>query len=155
MYHRKKSKELLLIGRCIVFCAFLLCFITACVKTEETRGYVTEFSDFNSVEPGKTTKEEVIKALGSPSSTSSFGDETWYYIGMKMEKTAFLDPEIVKQNIFLVTFDDKGIVKEIGKKSEKDRRDIDISKETTPTEGNKVGVVEQFLGNLGRFNPKE
>lgn len=132
-----------------------LLFISACVKTEETRGYVAEFSHFDKIKTGETTKEEALKIMGSPSSKSTFGKEQWYYIGNKMERIAFFDPEIVKQDVLYLTFDENGIVKEAGKKGTEDARKIAISDDKTRTEGNKIGVVEQLLGNLGRFNPKE
>ncbi len=136
------------------FSVIILSFslLTSCVTTEEERGYVTKFADFSKISTGISTKDDVRRIAGSPSSISTFGEERWYYIGMNLEKTAFSTPSIKTQDIYIVAFNKTGIVRAIGRNSGSNRRDIAISKEQTRTEGNSMGVVEQLLGNLGRFN---
>ena len=125
---------------------------TACLKNPESRGYALEYAKFDDIKPGITTREQTEQLLGSPSSTSSFGKETWYYIGMKLERVAFLNPDLVEQKAVAITFDSKGIVESVDSNHGEHNRNIAFAKDKTPTEGNKVTVVEQFLGNLGRFN---
>ena len=124
--------------------------LSGCIKNSENRGFVTEFTDFDMVEVGLTTKEEAQKMLGSPSSKSNFGDE-WYYIGMRLSQATLTNPEVVNQNIVVIKFDDAGVVASVSRKTEADKRDIIIADDVTPTEGNSLGVVEQLLGNMGKF----
>jgi len=135
----------------IFFSAFLLT-LSACVKTEENMGYMTGETHFDEVKIGTSTKKEVQKILGSPSSKSSFGEETWYYIGTKVERTAFLDPDIIEQNVVYIKFNKEDIVQDMGRKSAEDGREISFSEDKTSTEGNELTILEQLLGNLGRFN---
>lgn len=128
--------------------------VSGCIKNEENRGFVTDFTDFSAIQKGQT-REEVQANLGSPSSKSAFGKETWYYIGMKMQTQAFHDPKVVNQDVVSITFNDEGKVDSIDRQKNNGGRDIKVAKDITPTGGNKVGLAEQLLGNLGRFNPKD
>lgn len=131
--------------------AVLMFVATGCVKNAENAGYMTEFSKFEEVREGDS-QETVLRLMGSPSSKTKFGNETWYYIGMTLENRAWYAPEVSDQRILIVSFDENGNVKKTGEKGREDMRQIAISEEETPTEGHSTGVLEQLLGNLGRFN---
>ena len=88
----------------------------------------------------------------TPSSVSSFGDETWYYISARKEATAFLKPEIVEQNVVRLTFDANGTVSNVETFDKANAAEFDVAKRTTPTEGHQLGFFEQLMGNVGRFN---
>lgn len=133
---------------------FMIFALTGCIKNEENRGYITEFSHVEQINKGDS-KDAVVNVLGSPSSTSTFGKETWYYIGMKMQTQAFKDPKMVNKDIIAITFNDRGLVDSVERNKAEGGKEVDIAKDITPTSGNHVGVVEQLLGNLGRFNPKD
>jgi outer membrane protein assembly factor BamE (lipoprotein component of BamABCDE complex) len=127
--------------------------VTACVKAEESRGYVKGVKvNVDRIKIGVSDKKDVQYLLGSPSSTSSFGDETWYYIGLRMAQSTYHRPEIVDQDILVVKFNDSGLVEDVTHKGDEERRNISISAESTPTEGNQITILEQLLGNLGRYN---
>ena len=144
-------------GKKIRFLALFATFfiVSGCIKNLEERGYATDFAELASIEGSILTKEEVKQKLGSPSTISTFGDETWYYIKEKSENVAFFDPEPISREILEVKFDKDGKISDVQHYSLKDGRKIQFAKDVTPTEGNELGIAEQLLGNLGRFNPKE
>ncbi len=126
--------------------------ISACSAKVDTRGYISQKPIAEQITVGQTTRDEVFAKLGSPSSRSSFGTETWYYITQRKEGTAFMRPEIAQQQAFRIEFDGSGVVQKIDGFSEKDSQDIELVSRTTPTEGHTLGFLEQILGNIGRFN---
>lgn len=130
-----------------------LMLVAGCVKNPVNTGYITEFEDFSTIQAGQTTQEEVLSQFGSPSITSDYGDPTWYYVGTRSKRIAFLDPEVDKHSAYSITFNEDGTVKEVSQATENDRRNIAISDDKTYTEGNEVTIVEQLVGNLGKFNP--
>lgn len=93
----------------------------------------------------------MVEQLGSPSSTASFGPETWYYISAHKQRKAFLEPEVLDQDVVQIEFNTAGLVDKIQTYTLKDGKKIDMVERTTPTEGHSMGVVEQILGNVGRF----
>ncbi len=126
--------------------------MAACEPVVDQRGHVEDGSLTEKIFVGSTTKDEVKRDFGSPSSMSSFGDETWYYIRTRKESKAFFKPEIIEQKVTQVTFDDAGTVAEVKEYALKDSKPITTVAQTTPTEGHSLGFLEQLIGNLGRFN---
>ena len=129
----------------------LLMLFAACSPIVEERGYVGLERSAGEIHEGMS-REAVLRLLGSPSSQSMFGEEIWYYIRTVNETKAFLHPEVATQKVIALHFHDDGTVGAVEQYDTKDGRAIAFSDEKTPTEGNSFGVMEQLLGNLGRFN---
>lgn len=102
--------------------------------------------------PDVQTREDVLRVLGSPSTSSDFGPITWYYISAEQESVAFFKPETVRQEVLTIQFAEDGTIARIEQSTMKDGEDVRISNRETPTEGHKLGFVEQVIGNVGRFN---
>lgn len=132
-----------------------LCILVAgCVRTYESRGYTWQEKNFTSIVPEKTSKEEVLQLLGSPTTQADYGHETWYYISSKVSRVAFLDPKTEEQKVIQVTFTPEGKVKELQQYDLKKAQKVAFINEKTPTEGNDLTFWQQLLGNIGRFNPQ-
>jgi len=101
--------------------------------------------------PNKTTKDQVERSLGSPSSINMFGKETWLYIGETTETVAFLEHEVNERSVLLISFDDKGVVTEVEAHGLEASREVEPVERTTPTVGKDLTVIEQLMGNLNRF----
>jgi outer membrane protein assembly factor BamE (lipoprotein component of BamABCDE complex) len=139
----------------LIVLTFLTCSaLSACVKNTESRGYTLEQADFGNVQVAHSNKQEVVNAVGSPSSKSLFGKETWYYIAAKTESVAFLTPKTKEQQVVAIEFDDTDTVSAVQRYSLADARKIEYAKEKTETAGNKASFFQQLLGNIGRFNPE-
>lgn len=131
-------------------CALLT--LGACSPKVSNIGYIHDKPIKDQITIGKSNHEEVLSTLGSPSSQSSFGDETWYYVTVRKETFAFFKPEIVQQDIVSVIFDGNGVVSKVEDYNIENSKDFELVKRTTPTEGHTLGFFEQVLGNVGRFN---
>ncbi|MDH5188048.1 MAG: outer membrane protein assembly factor BamE [Rhodospirillaceae bacterium] len=122
-----------------------------CGSRISNRGAVLSEAQIASVEPGSSSRDDVLFALGSPSNTASFGQETWYYIYEKDESVAFLEAEVKERIILALSFDDNG--KLIDKKItglEESQLVIPVERKTQ-TAGNKMSFIEQMIANVGRF----
>ncbi len=122
-----------------------------CATTVAQRGNVPDPEKLEQIKPGDS-KDSVAQTIGSPSTIGTFSDKRWYYISRKTEKVAFFNPSTVDQQVVEVVFDDKDKVVEVKKLNLADANDVDIVDRKTPTAGKSVTVIDQFLGNLGRFN---
>jgi outer membrane protein assembly factor BamE (lipoprotein component of BamABCDE complex) len=123
-----------------------------CAISVDQRGKLPDPDRITEVQPGKTTKDQVVKILGSPSSSSTFDDNTWYYISRKTKQVAFFQPTVLDQQVFIVDFDDKGVVKDLGHKTLADGASITPAPGATPAPGRELSFMEQLLGNVGRFS---
>jgi len=104
------------------------------------------------VKPGVTTRQEVGELLGTPSALATFDDQNWYYISQRYERANFYLQDLVAQDVYTITFDDSGVVSDINKRDMQAAQAIKPDPDATRTLGNELTIVEQFLGNLGRFN---
>ena len=133
----------------------VLLTLSGCVKEYYNHGYSFDSDSISSIAVGKSSYDDVIDALGSPTSESTYGVKTVYYISNKTEKTAFLDPKVVEQRVLEINFDSKGIASNINEYSTADRNKIDFASDETSIEGNRVILLEQILGNVGKYNKKQ
>ncbi|MGF1475410.1 MAG: outer membrane protein assembly factor BamE [Geminicoccaceae bacterium] len=144
----------MMIKRLVVF-SLLLVSIGACEADVRTHGHRLDQRDLEQIAPGTSSREDVARILGSPSSLASFDDRTWYYIGQRTEQLTFYQKELIQQDVLKIQFDDTGTVASVDRYDLADAEDIDPASDVTPTEGNEFTVIEQFLGNIGRFNPED
>ena len=125
--------------------------VTGCAPTKSNRGNLVEDFRLSEITPGISTRTNVLKSLGSPTTTAPFDDNIWYYIGQKMEKKGIFDPKVIDERVIVVAFNDKGIV-ETMEDVDSERLEVPTVRRKTHTGGNDVTVLEQLLGNVGRFN---
>ena len=124
----------------------------ACTVSVDQRGHLPDPDKLSEIHPGTTTRDDVAKILGTPSSTGVFDSKDWFYISRKTKQMAFFDPDVLDQQVYVVRFDDKGVVRAVDHKDLKDGREIEPAPGATPAPGRELTFLEQILGNLGRFN---
>jgi outer membrane protein assembly factor BamE (lipoprotein component of BamABCDE complex) len=64
----------------------------------------------------------------------------------------FFDPDVVDQQVYIVNFDERGVVKAVDHKELKDGLEIEPAPGATPAPGRELTFLEQVIGNVGRFN---
>jgi outer membrane protein assembly factor BamE (lipoprotein component of BamABCDE complex) len=126
--------------------------VASCTPTVQTHGYRLDPELLAQVEPGRTTREEVLQLLGSPSSVATFDHSTWYYITQRTERISFYQDEVVAQDVVAIRFNDQGTVEDLGFRGIDDAKEVELVERETPTSGNELSAIEQFIGNIGRFN---
>lgn len=129
--------------------------LSACSGVVDTRGNLPDPETVLEVQPGIHDRDQVATILGSPSTVATFEDDTWYYVSRRTEQFAFLDPEVLDQQVLMVKFGEDGLVSDMKIYGLEDGQVIDPVERTTPTSGRELTVLQQLLGNLGRFNTGE
>lgn len=127
--------------------------LAGCTPTRETNGIFLTADDIAHV-PATATRSDVLQALGTPTTTAVFDDNTWYYVGQKTEKKAFLDAKVTARKVYEVKFAEDGTMLSL-KEVENEGIDVPIVRDKTPTTGHDLTVAQQLLGNLGRFNSRQ
>ncbi|MCB9989252.1 MAG: outer membrane protein assembly factor BamE [Rhodospirillales bacterium] len=136
----------------LIACAVSLSLLgSACTPTNHIRGNIVEDFRLAEVKPGIDTRSDVLRKLGSPTTKAPFDENVWYYIGQETQKRGILDEDIQKERIVMATFDQEGTLASI-EELDNNRLDLPYEREKTPTTGNEVTAVQQFFGNVGRFN---
>ncbi|GBQ87226.1 outer membrane protein assembly factor BamE [Asaia krungthepensis] len=119
----------------------------------QNRGSLIEKDDYSQLVPGTSTRNDVTDLLGSPTTHSTFDDNTWIYISMVTVPQPLGFPRVTKQNVLVLAFDNGGVLRRVDTLHRKNGYNVGMVGETTPTPGTKVNVLQQLLGNVGRYNP--
>ena len=135
----------------VIFLIFIALSSNSCIKTIHMSGHLIETKELQALKQA-TSKQDVENILGSPSSVSSFGPESWYYISTKREKAAFWTDKILEQNIIAISFKSNDSIDVIARYTEKDIKNYEPSQEITIVKGNDSTTAQQFFGNVGKFN---
>ncbi len=124
--------------------------LAACSPPVELRGNLPDPTSIAQVVPGKTTKAEVTRLMGSPTNISTFDTSTWYYIARRSVRDALSEPQLTGQTVYVVQFDDTGVVKSF-QQQDNNNTEVAMIARTTPASGKELSVIEQLLGNFGKF----
>jgi outer membrane protein assembly factor BamE (lipoprotein component of BamABCDE complex) len=135
----------------LVSLALTVAGLAACAPQVSQHGHTVDPDSVSRITPGVTSQEEVARLLGSPSMLATFASDRWYYVTQRRESRSFFQNEIIEQDVLTVTFDDRGIVREVEFQGMDQAMAIEPDPDTTRTLGNELTIVEQLIGNIGRF----
>jgi outer membrane protein assembly factor BamE (lipoprotein component of BamABCDE complex) len=133
----------------IIF-AILFFQLNSCgLKVIENHGQIYEENiNFKELQVGKTTKNEIVELLGSPSTTSNFDNEqSWIYISSEFKKFIFLDGSNTDQKILILSFN-QNTLKNKELLSKNDINNIEYEETLTDSRGKKVNWIKEFFTNL-------
>lgn len=125
--------------------------LAACSPTIANRGNLISDNSFAQVEAKKSTRDDVTHAWGTPTTVSSFDDNTWYYIGETTEQTGIFAPKVTKRRLVRVRFDGDTVAS-VEDVDPSKAQDVAIVGRTTPNAGKEFTAVQQLIGNIGRYN---
>ena len=123
----------------------------ACAPITSYSGFQAIESNPKDVKVGADTKSTVRGKLGSPSATSTFDPNVWFYMNQVKERVAFRRPQVVARNVTAIAFNKESeAVESVNNYTLKDGKVIAYNGRETPTRGRELTIREQLLGNVGR-----
>ncbi len=128
--------------------------LSACSPIIETRGNLISDTKFEQVTTDISTRADVVQKWGPPTVQSSFDQNTWYYIGETTHQKGIMPAEVKKRRMILVKFDkeDNDTVIEVADLDVEKAQEIALVERKTATAGKQFTILQQFVGNLGKFN---
>jgi outer membrane protein assembly factor BamE (lipoprotein component of BamABCDE complex) len=127
--------------------------LTACgsgmsLTQAKARGYEISEDAVAQIRVGQSAAL-VTAVLGSPQVTNSFATETaWYYLGEKVQQTAF-GMELSKERTLLVVyFDKKNKVVDTERLGVKDGKSFSIESRRTPSYGQDRTFLESIISSI-------
>ena len=128
--------------------------LLSCTPIQDNNGNIPLAESMEKIAPGKQTREQVKDTLGSPSAMGTFEeDDVWYYIGKRTKTVAFLKPEVLEHQVIEIRFGADGRVSQVNAIDATQAAKPEPVDRVTPTEGNELTILEQLIGNIGRFTP--
>jgi outer membrane protein assembly factor BamE (lipoprotein component of BamABCDE complex) len=138
----------------IFFTIFLIISLNGCVSRIDKRGYMFDSSDHQMLQEGVTTKERLLKIMGSPTIISDFdSDEAWIYYAEDVDNFLFFKPEIISRTVLIVRFNNTDTVEQLKK--------IDLSNEEmkagfasnyTVVNSHKTSFLKSIFSNVGQIS---
>lgn len=119
----------------------------------QLRGNKVDPEQLKELTPGTSTKADVTAVIGSPTARATFNDNKWLYISELTQPRIGRTLGELNQKVVELTFDDKGVLRDITQRSAKDALPVTVIARTTPSPGTEASFVQQLLGNIGRFVP--
>ena len=127
---------------------------SACTIGEEfQRGYLIDERAVNQVQAGWAA-EQVLQTLGTPSTVSTVGNKSWYYISQVSRRPViFLGERVVDQRVTAVYFNNNLKVERVALYGLQDGKIFDFVSRTTPAGGGDLNFVSQLFRGLGSWVP--
>ena len=110
------------------FIFLILFFLISCSQNFQNNGLSDKTVKNFNVEIGKTSKKQLISKYGPPIFENLFNNNTIYYVSHNTSYKTFKKRKTNRLYVFEIFLDDKNIVKEFKKFTEKDSLNLDISK---------------------------
>jgi outer membrane protein assembly factor BamE (lipoprotein component of BamABCDE complex) len=122
----------------------------ACSPIVSYQGFQTIDQKPQDVKVGEDTRSTVLTKLGSPTATSTFDKDVWFYISQLRSQTSFYQPKTIHRDVVAIAFDhDTEQVKSVDTYTLQDGRVIAYNGHETPTRGREMTVLEQLIGSIG------
>jgi outer membrane protein assembly factor BamE (lipoprotein component of BamABCDE complex) len=116
-----------------------------------SRGYVFDEAALAAVRPGADV-QAVLQTLGTPSTVSTVGNQTFYYISQTATRTfAFQNPTVTDQRVVAIYFNRQFKVERVANYGIQDGRVFDFISRTTPAAGQEASFVANLFRGLLRF----
>jgi outer membrane protein assembly factor BamE (lipoprotein component of BamABCDE complex) len=138
--------------RHVLAAAATVLLAAGCQPTVSTHGHQVDATQLAQIKPGVTSREEVTRLLGSPSTRGTFEQESWFYVSQRNEAKSFYQDSVTQQDVVRIDFDANGLVAEVSAHGLELAQAVEPDPNKTRTMGNELTMLQQFVGNIGRFN---
>jgi len=132
--------------------AVLILALAACASIYQNHGYVPRDEDLDKVVVGQSTREDVARAVGRPSSTGLLTGGAWYYVGSRFKHYGPREPQEIDRQVVAVSFDEGGAVENVERFGLEKGEMIVLSRRVTDSNIKGLGFLRQLLGNVGNLD---
>jgi outer membrane protein assembly factor BamE (lipoprotein component of BamABCDE complex) len=124
----------------------------ACSPVYRNHGYVPAEDELAQIEVGADTRETVGQKIGRPSTSGLLNDEGWYYVQSRYRHIGPREPKEIERQVLAITFNEAGVVENIGRFGLEDGKVVEISRRVTETNIKGITLIQQLLGSFGRLD---
>ena len=137
----------------ILICIFSV-VLSSCSPTIQNNGISENKFKKIIIEIGKTSKNNLIKKYGPPFFEGVFNEKVIYYVSHKTSYKLLDKVKTKKLLIYEISLNDKNIVENFKKYTEKDSLNISISDKESEHDKDNVFIWKELLNNMRKNNIK-
>lgn len=134
-----------------VLCGLALLGSVGCTPTERTHGHVWRGVTPDELVIGADTRESVLRKAGGPSVVGLSEGKPWIYISQRVRSRSAQTPVVGSRQVVVVKFSATGTVSSVEQYALADGRVVALTDRETPAGESDLNIVQQLLGNIGRF----
>ena len=130
---------------------FLLTLNCSSNKISVNHGFLSLQEKYEIISINEDNKNDIIKIIGPPSTVSNFDKNKWFYIQRIKTNQSLLKlgkKKIKKNNILIVIFNDRGILKNKRILNINDMNDINYVKNTTEKNFEQNDILYKIFSSL-------
>lgn len=132
--------------------ALLVALLAACTALYQDHGYIPRDVDLEQVIVGRSTREDVAKAVGRPSSTGLLTGGAWYYVGSRFRHYGPREPQEIDRQVVAISFDEGGTVENVERFGLEKGQVVVLSRRVTDSNIKGLSFLRQLLGNIGNIS---
>lgn len=127
--------------------------VTACSDVVRHHGFTPADEELAAITVGKDTRATVSTKIGPPSAGGIMADGGWYYVQSRWVQRGALAPREVDRQVVAISFDRSDRVSNIERFGLAEGQVVPLSRRVTESNVKGIGIIQQMMGNLGRFDP--
>ena len=118
-----------------------------------SHGYAPTATEVANIKSSGANKDTIAQKFGKPFVIGTYNPDYWYYIAYSTKQYGFSKREFTKFTIVEMNFRN-GVLVKTNRYDKSNLKKIAFSDDKTKTSGKELGILEQMLGNIGKFRPK-
>jgi outer membrane protein assembly factor BamE (lipoprotein component of BamABCDE complex) len=131
---------------------FAILILVSCSDNRQIEGNYIFPSKLEQIKVG-LSKSQIIELIGPPVITASFNENILYYAyESSHRKLRFRKKQIDDSKIIILTFNDSNILTKIDKKTQNNRRNLEIDIDEMPDTLTKVSMKDDSFSKMDSFN---
>lgn len=132
--------------------ALMLMALAACATLYQNHGYVPREDELQKVVVGTSTRDDVARAVGRPSSTGLLTGGAWYYVGSRFRHYGPREPQEIDRQVVAISFDEGGTVENVERFGLENGQAVVLSRRVTDSNIKGLSFLRQLLGNIGNIS---
>jgi outer membrane protein assembly factor BamE (lipoprotein component of BamABCDE complex) len=129
----------------------LLVAVGACTSQYRNHGYVPTEEALAEITVGVDTRDTVAETIGAPSAAGVLDSSGYYYVRSRVRHFGARKPEVVERRIVAITFDQRGVVRNVEEYALEDGQVVPLSRRVTDNDLDNRSIIGQILKNIGSF----
>jgi outer membrane protein assembly factor BamE (lipoprotein component of BamABCDE complex) len=127
--------------------------LAACEGEVINRGWQIDDKALEQIKPGASA-EQVLLVMGTPSTVSTVGGKTYYYVSQRLtRRMQFMGEKLEDQRVVAVYLDAKNKVSRVANFGIQDGVVFDFISRTTPSGGEELSVLRQLFRASNLLSP--
>ena len=131
----------------------VLLALPGCVAQYRNHGYAPTPAELAEIKVGVDTRDSVVEAVGTPSSSGVLDESGYYYVSTRVRNFGLRKPQVVDRQLVAISFDARGVVANIERFGLEDGQVIPLERRVTDSAVSNKTFLRQLLGNIGNFSP--